>query len=79
MRQVSHIILQPQTRCILRIREVERRTGYKRSHIYHLMKESRFPRHFKIGVRAVGWDSEDIDQWINSQLKKSPLKGTEKV
>ncbi|MGL4668379.1 MAG: AlpA family transcriptional regulator [Saezia sp.] len=55
-------------RRILRRAEVEKRTGYKRAYIYRLIKEGKFPRQFKIGERAVGWDSFEIDQWVNERL-----------
>lgn len=57
------------TRHILRRPEVEALTGYKRSNIYKMMAEGRFPKAKRIGVRAVGWDSEEIQQWINEKLE----------
>ena len=44
--------------------EVERKTGFKRAHIYNLMKEGKFPQAKRIGLRAVGWDSLEIEQWV---------------
>jgi len=58
-------------RCILRLPEVQRRTGYKRTHIYNLMKQGKFPQSFKIGIRAVGWDSLAVDRWVEAQLSKN--------
>lgn len=55
-------------RRILRRDEVERITGFKRSHLYNLMKEGRFPAAKRIGLRAVGWDSEEINGWISERL-----------
>ncbi|MCK3840091.1 MULTISPECIES: AlpA family phage regulatory protein [Pseudomonas] len=55
-------------RRILRRDEVERITGFKRSHLYNLMKEGRFPAAKRIGLRAVGWDSEEINLWISERL-----------
>lgn len=49
---------------ILRRTEVEAKTGFKRAHIYSLMKAGKFPQAMRLGVRAVGWDSVEIDQWI---------------
>jgi prophage regulatory protein len=57
-------------RRILRRPEVEARTGFKRAHIYALMKEGKFPKAFCLGVRAVGWDSVEIDQWVAERLQK---------
>ena len=63
---------QPATpsRQILRREEVERRTGFKRAHIYNLMKVGKFPAARRIGLRAVGWDSQEIEQWIAARLER---------
>lgn len=55
-------------RRILRRDEVERITGFKRSHLYNLMKEGRFPAAKRIGLRAVCWDSHEINCWISERL-----------
>jgi len=49
---------------ILRRAEVEAKTGFKRAHIYNLMRDGKFPKAMRLGVRAVGWDSVEIEQWI---------------
>ena len=60
---------QPQIeRHIMRRDEVERKTGFKRAHIYNLMKEGKFPQAKRIGLRAVGWDSLEIEQWVVDRL-----------
>lgn len=56
-------------RRILRRPEVEAKTGFKRAYIYSMMKEGKFPKAMRLGVRAVGWDSAEIDQWITDRLK----------
>ncbi|MDD1152698.1 AlpA family transcriptional regulator [Pseudomonas sp. TNT2022 ID357] len=55
---------------ILRRPEVEARTGFKRAHIYSLMKQGKFPKALRLGVRAVGWDSNEINQWIAERLQE---------
>jgi len=50
---------------ILRRAEVEAKTGFKRAHIY---KEGKFPKALRLGVRAVGWDSAEVEQWIADRL-----------
>jgi len=57
-------------RRILRRAEVEAKTGFKRAHIYNLMKAGKFPKALRLGVRAVGWDSVEIDQWIADRLQE---------
>ncbi|MFS2198826.1 MULTISPECIES: AlpA family phage regulatory protein [unclassified Pseudomonas] len=55
-------------RHIMRRDEVERKTGFKRAHIYNLMKVGKFPQAKRIGLRAVGWDSREIERWIVERL-----------
>lgn len=61
----------PTERRILRRPEVEQRTGFKRAHLYALMKLGKFPRARRVGIRAVGWDSAEIDAWISQRLRES--------
>ena len=51
-------------RRVLRRADVERKTGLKRAHLYALMRVGRFPKSFPLGIRAVGWDSLEVEQWI---------------
>jgi prophage regulatory protein len=55
---------------ILRRPEVEEKTGFKRAHLYNLMKAGQFPQALRLGIRAVGWDSLEVDQWIAERLKR---------
>ena len=55
-------------RRILRLEEVEAKSGFKRAHIANLMKKRQFPQALRLGVRAVGWDSIEIDQWIDERV-----------
>ncbi|WP_372166023.1 AlpA family transcriptional regulator [Xanthomonas axonopodis] len=54
----------PANRRVLRRALVEERTGFKRAHIYSLMKKKKFPQRVRLGVRAVGWYEDEIDQWL---------------
>jgi len=56
-------------RRILRRADVEQKTGFKRAHLYQLMKEGKFPKPIRLGIRAVGWDSVEVDEWIAARLK----------
>lgn len=56
-------------RRILRLAEVKHITGIGRTKIYELMKEGRFPKAHPIaGAHMVGWDSVEIDKWVDQQL-----------
>lgn len=55
---------------LLRLPEVMRLTGYSRSSIYALMKQSKFPAAVRLaGGGAVAWRSVDISSWIEAQGK----------
>ena len=52
---------------ILRRREVQERTGLPSSTIYDLISAGRFPRPIRLGPRAVGWLSHEVDAWIEAR------------
>tara|TARA_R110001599_G_scaffold86669_1_gene232173 strand:+ start:4407 stop:4577 length:171 start_codon:yes stop_codon:yes gene_type:complete len=52
----------------MRLPEVIDKTGYKRASIYSFMKNGTFPQARRIGPRAVGWDSLEVEAWITKQL-----------
>jgi prophage regulatory protein len=54
---------------ILRLSDVEQKSGFKRAHIYNLMSQGKFPKSVRLGVRAVGWDAAEVDQWIADRLQ----------
>lgn len=59
-------------RRILRLPEVELRTGFKRAHIYSLMTQGMFPKSVQLGSRAVGWDSQAVDCWVEDRISGFP-------
>ena len=54
---------------ILRLPQVCARTGLCRSMIYQLEAEQRFPSRIKIGVRAVGWLEEEVQEWLTQRVE----------
>lgn len=56
-------------RRIYRLQQVMDATGFGRAWIYELMNQEKFPKAHKIGTRAVGWDSLEIDQWVTDRLE----------
>jgi len=60
----------PVTR-MLRRREVELRTGLKRSTIYEHMANGAFPKPIRIGARVVCWPEHEIQAWLQEQVKRS--------
>lgn len=55
-------------RRIMRLPQVKIATGFGRAWIYELMKRGEFPQARKIGIRAIGWDSEAVQQWVTQRL-----------
>lgn len=53
---------------LLRLKQVEQKTGLKRSQIYLYMKEGIFPHSIKIGPASVAWLESEIDEWINLKI-----------
>jgi len=45
----------------IRLKNVEDRTGLKKSMVYDLMSRGEFPKSIKIGERAVAWVESEVD------------------
>lgn len=58
-----------QLRQFLRLKRVTELVGYQRSAIYAKIQAGEFPRSYPLGARAVGWLSDEIDQWIDARIK----------
>jgi len=56
------------TQKICRLPQVEEMTGRKRSAIYREISEGRFPKPIKLGPRAVGWLSDEVQSWIKQRI-----------
>jgi prophage regulatory protein len=56
---------------VLRLPQVCARTGLRRSMIYQLEAQQRFPSRIKIGVRAVGWLEEEVQEWLTQRVEAS--------
>ncbi len=55
----------------LRLPEVKAQTGLSRSTIYLRMSKGAFPSSITLGERAVGWVEEEIQAWLEAQIKAS--------
>ena len=60
-----------QPRRFLRLIEVKHQSGLGKSAIYSKIKTGDFPAPIKLSNngRAVGWDSEAIESWIESRIE----------
>lgn len=64
-------------RRFLKLPEVKQQVGMCRSAIYDAIKKGEFPAQIKIGDRAVAWNSNDIDAWMENRINaaKAPSSG----
>ncbi|MGM7819959.1 helix-turn-helix transcriptional regulator [Yersinia enterocolitica] len=56
---------------LIRLPEVQRRTGYSKAWIYRLISQRRFPQSVKIGTRSIAFIESEIDEWINQRIAES--------
>ncbi len=56
---------------LIRLPEVQRRTGYSKAWIYRLISQKRFPSTIKIGSRAIAFVESEIDEWVNQRIAES--------
>ena len=53
---------------ILRLPEVQRRTGLSRRTIYAYASRGQFPGAVPVGQRAVGWVEDEVSGWIQRRI-----------
>ncbi|MEG5642293.1 MULTISPECIES: helix-turn-helix transcriptional regulator [Enterobacterales] len=56
---------------LIRLSEVQRRTGYSKAWLYRLMSQGKFPSSIKIGSRSIAFVESEIDDWINLRIEES--------
>ncbi|MEI7253538.1 helix-turn-helix transcriptional regulator [Dickeya dadantii] len=56
---------------LIRLPEVQRRTGYSKAWLYRLISQDRFPQPVKIGSRSIAFVESEIDDWINQRIAES--------
>lgn len=55
---------------LLRIYQVEPVVGIKKSLIYELMRQKKFPQGIRITSRLVAWPESAIYQWVQDRIHK---------
>lgn len=53
---------------MVRLTEVKRLTGCKKSTIYKLISEGSFPKPVHIGTRTVAWSENAVLQWVQDRI-----------
>ncbi len=62
---------------ILRLPDVIKRVGLKRSALYQRASEGTFPKQISLGGRAVGWLESEIDAWLIARVQLTRNGGAE--
>jgi prophage regulatory protein len=57
---------------LIRIREVQYRTGLGRSTIYRWMAQGKFPKPQRLGNHCVAWRETVIEDWMHQILDDGP-------
>ena len=59
------------TRRLIRLPAVLHLIGLQRTQTYELIKRGQFPRPIPLCIngRAVAWNSDDVEAWIDSRIK----------
>ena len=53
---------------MLRLSDVERMTGLRRSSVYERISLGRFPRPLRLSDRAVGWLAHEVEAWVHERI-----------
>ena len=61
---------------ILRLREVQQQTRLSKATIYRLLRSGAFPRPIRLSERAVGWRTEEIDEWLATRERAGSMRAT---
>ncbi|MGB3212991.1 MAG: AlpA family transcriptional regulator [Desulforhopalus sp.] len=56
-----------ETILLLRLSQVEKTCGLKKSSIYARIKKGTFPVPVQLGPKSVAWRSDEIGQWVESR------------
>ena len=54
---------------VIRLGQVKAMTGLSRSTIYRFMLLKQFPKQIKLGPKSSGWLIDEVDAWIQKQIK----------
>lgn len=55
---------------VLRLPQVCKMTGLRRSTVYEMEADGRFPSRVKIGLRSVGWIESEVQSWLRDKVER---------
>ena len=60
---------------LVRLPEVQRRTGYGKTSIYESVRRGTFPKPVALTATARAWRSDEIEQWIAARTAARDAQG----
>lgn len=67
-----------QSVALLTMPKVENLVGFKKSTIYSLIKEGKFPTPIQVGARRIAFRSDEVQTWIKSRPRVALAANTDK-
>lgn len=59
---------------LLRLPEVEHLTALKKSSLYRLIQEGKFPRGIRLSARATAWSEKQVCDWVEERKNDGGAK-----
>jgi len=59
---------------LLKMPEVQTKTGLSKSHLYALAQQGLFPKQVKLTERSSAWVESEVDGWIDSRIAQRDLE-----
>ena len=56
---------------LIRIKDVEARTGLKKSQLYALQKAGSFPAAIKLSQRSAAWIESEVSKWVADRIRSA--------
>lgn len=56
---------------LIRLPDVQRRTGYGKAWVYVLIARNEFPKPVKIGSRSIAFVESEVDAWVANKIAES--------
>jgi prophage regulatory protein len=71
MESTSSVLTELTAVRFIRLPEVLRITGLRKTTVYARIKEGSFPAPVPLGGRAVGWVAEEVYQWVQDRIAEA--------
>lgn len=67
--------MNPKPEALLRIADVQARTGISRSQLFELIRRGDFPKPIPLAGRTRAWVDSDVSEWITSRINAARAAG----